>query len=394
MADTVPDSPRAARPLHRRLAETAVGNTVVQVVVALVVAALAASRAAAHLLSPAGLVGIESAGVPLPGETAAIGGLLAWIAGAYFGALDVLSGEAELDCSPHCPAAPAGDPWTATALWRAAPLWSAAAAAWALAGAGLVAVVLDGEHAGLGVLFVCVAAFSGCAAVTIDTVARHRGAHAARRLLLEPPAPVPLSRRAWLEIALPMAGVQALVHVGMAWLLFHDYRVHQPFAPKALTRSVALGDIGVVVLALVLIFAVVLARPWGEVDARLGRVALDDPHTQSVPPKAPIGAQGIVYAALICWLFAAVVGWFLPANPTLVQVMVARAFYAAVLTLVFTAIGYIRGAVNALATAPAPPDRTDTATDTATTATTVLRTRSPRDAGYGSSERRGAGEAG
>jgi len=44
-----------------------------------------------------------------------------------------------------------------------------------------------------------------------------------------------------------------------------------------------------------------------------------------------------------------VIGWFLPANPTLVQVMIARAVYAGVLTLVFTGFAYVRGAVNALA---------------------------------------------
>ena len=330
------------RPLHRRLGETAVGNTVVQVVVALIVAALTASRAASHMLSPSGLVGIVAG-------AAATSGLIAWINGLYGGAADVLFGEAELDCSPTCPTGLGDDPWTARALWRTAPRWSAAAAAWALAGAGLVGVVLNGKHAGLGVLFAGVAAFSGAAAVVIDTVARHRGAHAARRLLLEPPAPVSLRRRAWLQIALPMAGVQALVHVGMAWLLFHDYRVHQPFAPNALTRSVALADVGIIVLALVLLFGVVFARPWGEVDARLGRIHIDDPEAQVVPVKAPIGAPGIVYAALACWLLAAVAGWFLPANPTLWQVMIARACYAGVLTLVFTAFGYVRGAVNALA---------------------------------------------
>ena len=333
---------REARPLHRRLGETAVGNTVVQVVVALAVAGLAASRAAAHMLSAGAVVGIV-------GGAAAVGGFLAWIAGTYGGAADVLLGEAELGCSPHCPAAPTEDPWTARALWTTAPRWGACTAAWALAGAGLVAVVLNGKHAGLGVLFACVAAFSGSAAVVVDTVARHRGAHAARLLLLEPPRRVSLRRRAWLEIALPLAAGQALVHVGMAWLLFHDYRVHSPFAPNALTRSVALADVGIVVLALVLIFSVVFARPWAEVDARLGRIRLDDPETQGVPAKAPIGASGVVYAALACWLLAGVVGWFLPANPTLAQVMLARAAYAGVLTLVFTAVGYVRGAVNALA---------------------------------------------
>ena len=342
MATTATTESRQARPLHRRLAETAAGNTVVQIVVALIAASLAASRAAAHTLSPAGLVGIVAG-------AAATGGFLGWIAGTYGGAADVLFGEAELECSPHCPAAPAEDPWTARALWRTAPLWSVSAGAWALAGAGLVAVVLNGKHAGLGVLFVGVAAFAGTAAVVIDTVARHRGAHAARLLLLEPPKPVSLRRRAWLQIGLPLAGMQALVHVGMAWLLFHDYRVHDPFATKALTRSVALADVGVVVLALVVLFAVVFARPWAEIDARLGRIRVDDPDAQAVPAKSPIGVPGIVYAALACWLLASVVGWLLPENPTLGQVMIARAVYAAVLTLVFTAFGYVRGAVNALA---------------------------------------------
>jgi|GEM_PF-2836283 len=341
MATTERELP-STRPLHRRLGETAAGNTVVQVVVALIVAALAASRAAAHTLSAGGVVGIV-------GGAAATGGLLAWIAGTYGGGADVLFGDAELACSPHCPAAPDDDPWMARTLWRSAPLAAVAAAAWALAGAGLVAVILNGKHAGIGVLFACVAAFSGAAVVVVDTVARHRGAHAARLLLMAPPTPVPLRRRAWLQIALPMAGVQALVHVGMAWLLFHDYAVHRPFAPKALTRSVALADVGVIVLALVLIFGVVFARPWGEIDARLGRIRLDDPEAQAVPAKSPIAAPGLVYAALACWLLVVVVDWLLPANPALWQVMVARAGYAAVLTLVFTAFGYVRGAVNALA---------------------------------------------
>jgi len=103
------------------------------------------------------------------------------------------------------------------------------------------------------------------------------------------------------------------------------------------------------VLALVFLFAVVFARPWGEIDARLGRIRLDDPESQIVSVKSPVGVQGVVYAALACWLMAAVIGWFLPANPTLAQVMIARAVYAAVLTFVFTGIGYVRGAVNALA---------------------------------------------
>jgi hypothetical protein len=333
-----------ARPLHRRLGETAAGNAVVQVVVALVVAGLATSRASAHMLSPAALVGLVAV-------AAATAGFVGSVAGAYGGAAEVLSGMTELDCSPHCPAAPTDDPWTVPALWRTAVRWAAVTGAWALAGAGLVAVVLDGKHAGLGVLFVTVAGLSGLAAVVIDTVARHRGAHAARRLLLEPPVPVPLRRRAWRQIALPMAAAQSLVNAGVAWVLFHDYRVHQPFAPKALTRSVALSDVGLMVIVLVVLFTVVFARPWGEVDARLGRIRLDDPDTQAVPRKAPIGAQGVIYAALAGWLCSVVISWVLPANPTLLQVMLARGLYAGVLTLVFSAMAYVRGAVNTLADA-------------------------------------------
>jgi hypothetical protein len=330
------------RPLHRRLGQTAAGNAVVQVVIALVVAALATSRAAAHVLSPAAVVGVVAV-------AAAASGFLGSVAGAYGGAAEVLSGAAELDCSPHCPAAPAGDPWMAPGLWLTGLRWSALTGVWALAGAGLVAVVLDGKRAGLGVLFVTVAGLSGCAAVVVDTVARHRGAHGARRALLEPPVPVPLRRRAWRQIALPLALVPTVVSTLFAWVLFHDYAVHQPFAHKALTRSVALADVPITVIVLVVVFTVAFARPWGEVDARLGRIRLDDPETQLVPAKAPIGVQGVVYAALAGWLFAVVIAWVLPTNPTLLQVMVARGLYAGVLTFVFAATAYVRGAVNALA---------------------------------------------
>src|SRR5206468_2316453 len=106
----------------------------------------------------------------------------------------------------------------------------------------------NGKRAGLGVLFVTVAGLSGCAAVVVDTIARHRGAHAARRLLLEPPAPVSLRRRAWRQIALPLALVPTVASALFAWVLFHSYPVHQPFAPKALTRAVALADVPVTVL--------------------------------------------------------------------------------------------------------------------------------------------------
>ena len=330
------------KPLHRRLGQTAAGNAGAQMAIALVVAALASSRAPAHVLTAGTVVAIVAV-------AAATSGLVGWLAGTYGGAAEVLSGVAELECSPHCPAAPSQDPWVVPRLWRAALRWAAVNGMWALAGAGLVAVVLNGQRAGLTVLFVTVAGLSGCAAVLVDTVARHQGAHAARRLLLEPPVAVPLRRRAWREMALPLALVPTVVSTLFAWVLFHDYRVHQPFAAKALTRSVALADVPVTVVVLIVIFTVIYVRPWAEVDARLGRIALDDPPAQAVPHTSPIGYQGIVYTALAGWLFAVVVRWILPAEPTLIEVMLARGLYAGVLTFAFTGVAYTRGAINALA---------------------------------------------
>jgi len=338
---TVAQVPKT-RPLHRRLGETAAANTGAWILIGFVVAALASSRAIGHSLSPTALVAVVTV-------AAAASGFMGWIAGSYGGAAEVLTGVAELDCAPHCPAAPAGDPWTVSRLWRSALRWAAVGGAWALAAAGLVGVVLNGKHAGLLVMFATIVGLSGACAVVADTVARHRGAHAARRLLLERPAPVPLRRRAWRQIALPLCAFPAVVSGLFAWVLFHDYPVHQPFAPLSLTRSVALADVPVTVLILVLIFTWLYAKPWGEVDARLGRIRLDDVESQVVPVKSPIGVQGIVYAALACWLFGAVVGWLLPANPDLWQVMVARGAYAGVLTFVFSGVAYVRGAVNALA---------------------------------------------
>jgi len=330
------------RPLHRRLGETAAGNAGAWIVLAFVVAALASSRAAGHDLSPVALVAVVTV-------AAAASGLMGSIAGAYGGAAEVLTGVAELDCSPNCPAAPSGDPFLVPALWRTALRWGAVAGAWALAAGGLVAVVLNGKHAGLGVMFITIVGLSGVAAVVADTVARHRGAHVARRLLLEPPVPVPLRRRAWRQIALPLAVVPTVISGLFAWVLFHDYAVHQPFAAHALTRSVVLNDTLVTVVLLAVTFTVLYARPWGEVDARLGHIRLEDPDVQTVPVKAPIGVQGVIYAALLCWLSSTLLSWVLPSNPELWQAMVARGLYAGLLTFVFSGLAYVRGAVNALA---------------------------------------------
>jgi hypothetical protein len=318
------------------------GGIVVQTVIALVVAALATSRATGHRLSPLAMAAMVAG-------AAGTGGLIGWLSGLFAGAADFIAGDVKTECGPDCALARPGDPWAAGTMWRHAWMLALLIGLWAFAGGGLVAVILNGRQAPLVVLFAALAGLSGSAAVTVDMAARHRGAHGAERTLAHPLArQVSLRRRAWLQVALPLAMTQIAVNVWMAWVLFHDYAVHDSFAPRALTRSAALADVPVIVTLLALVFAVVLARPWGEVDARLGRVTLDDPRFQAVTAKSPIGGQGIVYAAFVGLVFAKLAALVLPAQPTLVEVMAVRGIYAGLLVLVFTAGGYVRGAVNAL----------------------------------------------
>jgi hypothetical protein len=220
---------------------------------------------------------------------------------------------------------------------------------WAATGAGLVAVALDGRRARLLVVLVALAGIAGVAGVALGTLGRRRGVEAAHRLQDVAVRPLPLRRRAWLQLALPVGAGQFLVNAGFAWLLFHDHVVGDRFAPNALTERVALADSGLVILVVCLIFGY-LARQWGEVDARLGRVELDDPDMQTVPAKAPLGRQGVVYLALVTFLvLAPLMGLFLRPEPSLTAVIVIRGVFGAALTAASVGIAYVRGAANALA---------------------------------------------
>jgi hypothetical protein len=320
-------------------------------VITLLMAALATSRATAHVLSATALALIVAG-------AAAASVAVAWGNGLYNGAADVLKGEAVLDCRPGCHAEPDKDPWAPKELWRTTLLWTLLVAVWAGAGGALVAVALNGKQARLLVVFVALAGLAGVAHVVVDAVARHRGAHATRRPL-DPDEPVVgIRRRAWLQVALPLAIAQLLVNAGMAWVLFHDYATHVPRADvgvglgtaaaagKVLTRSVALADVLVIVTILAVIFGS-LASMWGATDVGLGRVVTDDPETQTTTSKSNIGAQGIVYVALLGLVLGKVVTWLLPSSPSLLDVVVARAVFAGVLAFLAAGAGYVRGAVNA-----------------------------------------------
>jgi hypothetical protein len=337
-------NPVAARPLPRHLGRIAVAGAVVAFLIALVVSALAASRATAHVLSPAGLAGVVA------GAAAALV-FVGWVNALYAGAADVLSGEAVLECGRGCRSVPRDDPWAGRRLWLGALAWSAVAAAWALAGAGLVAVALDGKRARLVVVLAAFAGLAGTAAVVVEVLGRHRGAHAARRALDGAWTRTSVRRRAWRQIAVPVALGQAVVNGAMAWLLFHDYARGAAAAAAggthALTRSVVTADFVVMVVLLSVVFSS-MARRWGAADAELGRITLDDADAQAVPAKAPIGAQGVLYVAVATFIVGRLTGSLLPSGPTLLLAALARALFAGVLAYIVAGVSYTRGAVNAM----------------------------------------------
>ena len=334
-----PTAPAAAMVPARRAALVP-ATVVVQVVVAVLVAGLASSRADDGVLSPLALAGLAVG-------TAMATAIVAWPAGLYAGALEVLDGGPVPDCDATCPGAVDPDPFAATALRRRALGLTLLVGAWALASAGLLAAVLDNRPARVAVIVAGLVGIAAGAAVVIDGAARHRGAHAAVRQRARPTAPIPLRRRAWREIALPLAVAQLVVNAGAAWVLFHDDPVHEPFARDALTRGSAFADVPIVVTILAVVFAVALAGSWGAVDARLGRVELDDPDVQRTRSTEPFGPQAIVYIALSGFALATAIGFVLPSSPSLVQVMIARGAFAGVLVALFSAVGYVRGALNA-----------------------------------------------
>ena len=326
------------KPLQSQLADDARANGIALAGVFLLVGGLAVSRASANVLTPTALA------VLLAG-TAATLGTMNWINGVYSGAL------AAVDGTVQAPAVPTDgrDPFAARSVWGAALVWGACAGAWAAAGAGLAAVALDGRRAQFVVVFVALVGLAGTAGVVADVAGRRTGIDGVRRLGVATAPAVPLRRRAWRQLALPMAIFQFAVNAGVSVLVFHDYATGGATGPKVLTETEALADVGVTVLIVCCLFAYYAGR-WGRVDGALGRIELDDPAAQAVPAKAPIGRQGIVYLGLIAaFVIGPFLGMLLPPGPSLLAVVLVRATFAAVLVYVVVGVAYVRGALNAMA---------------------------------------------
>lgn len=327
--------------LADHLGANAVALSGLLAIVFALVTALAVSRAAAHVLSPAAVVGVVAG-------TAAALLSVGWPNALFGGAYAVVRGELEAP-----PAASDGtEAFEPRTLWRNTAVLTAGVAVWAAAGGGLVAVALDGRRAGGFVLFVAMVGLAGTVAVAFDALGRRRGAETARLLLDRAPHPVSLRRRAWRQLALPVAVAQLLVNAGVAWLLFHDYTIGDAFAPRALTEEIALADVLVTVLIVSSYFAWIAGR-WGVVDAALGRVELDDPATQSISAKAPLGRQGIYYVALFAiFVVGPLLGMLVPPTPSLLRVTIVRSLFAATLAFVVVGVSYTRRALNTQAGSP------------------------------------------
>jgi hypothetical protein len=171
-----------------------------------------------------------------------------------------------------------------------------------------------------------------------------------------PAGRAPLRRRAWREVALPLAVLQAAVNGAGAWILFHSYGRPGAIGATAgpvLTSRVALADAGVLIVIVGLLYTGT-ATAWGSVDGALGRIDVPpDVASLGVSPTSPLGAQAVVYVGVLAFVLAKVAQIVLPKAPTLLEVAAARALLAFVMAICAAAFGYARGALNAQRLEPA-----------------------------------------
>jgi hypothetical protein len=316
--------------LRARVRAGAIANVVAFVLLA----ATAASRASHGVLSPAGLVAVVI-GAAVAATTTG------WVAGFYEGVDAALRGHLE-------GVAPAAhDDLTGRLPWRRAISWSAGSALWVGAGAVVLAAILQDHSAPFPVLAVALLTIAVPAALAVDVAARAAGAATGAALRTHRPAAVALLRRAWLDIALPAAVVQAVVNAGAAWLLFHSAA-----ADGTLTKGTAFADAVLVAALLASLFGT-LGQRWGAVDAVSARVSHGLPRPgpaagsgRSARIRA-IGPQALVYAAGLAVLATSLAGLVVPSSPSLLRVALVRGLLAGGLTLVACALGVVRGATNA-----------------------------------------------
>ncbi len=322
----VPVEPAAPPALGLWLQARARAGVIGNVVAFTLLAVTAASRAAHGVLSPGGLVAV------VIGATMAAT-LTGWVSGFYEGAAASLHGTVD-EVTPA-----STDRLVARRPWRIALAWAGWAGLWAAAGGVIVAAVLRERSAPTVVVIVALVALVVPAAVAVDIAARAAGAACGAALRTRRPTPVPLLRRAWRDLALPLAGVQAVVNTGAAWVLFHGAA-----SDGTLTKGAAFADATLFAALLASLFGALGSR-WGAVDVAAGRIVVDRPEGRG--RALPLGPQALVYAAFLAIGATSLVGVIVPDSPSLLRVALVRGAIAGVLTLVACALGVVRGALNA-----------------------------------------------
>ncbi|MEX2292338.1 MAG: choice-of-anchor P family protein [Acidimicrobiales bacterium] len=321
--------------LRAKATSGAVGNLIVFTLIA----ATAASRAGHGVLSPAGLVAVV-VGASIAATSTG------WIAGFYEGAAASFNG------SIHGVVPASVDRLAGRGGWRDALSWAWAAALWAGAGAVVLAAVLRDHSAPFLVVAVALVAIAAPAAIVVDLAARASGAAAGAALRERTPLRTSLLRRAWVELALPAAGLQALVNAGAAWMLFQGQA-----AEGTLSRSGAFADAVIYAALITWLFGTLGAR-WGAFDAAVSRIGSTEPAVTDSPRSAvattsastgtahALGPQALVYLAALTVLATSVLSLVVPVAPSLLRVALVRGLLAGGLTLVACALGVVRGARN------------------------------------------------
>ncbi len=312
---------------------------VLEFVFTAIIAALATSRATGHRLSATAVAGILIAAPPF---NAFISGL----SGFFGGVRETARGMVTRDGSEK--PSPDADPLTPRALWGRALANSGIAAAWGTGLGFLAYAVLNQRQASYWVLFVGVLAATGVTSVVSSLFGQAQGV----RLAFDKPArcrPRSARRRAWLELALPIAAAVATLHALATWVLFHDYAVHAQFGAHILTEPEIFADT-ITIVAIYFVLAFYIAGRAGEAEARLGLVTFDDRAVQVPASKALFGPQIFAYIALfIVAVVQPLAKLVTPQQPTLVEAMIVRGFMAFVVVYLASAFAYIRAAGNATA---------------------------------------------
>ena len=326
-------------PVRDYLGSNVFVNAVIQLLVGAGIAGLAVSRANGHRLPPTAMAVMLAVG-------ALFGVCFASVGSFFTGLADTVGGLVSRDDRDVGRDA-ARDPLSTRSIWGRALGAALVAGLWGAGLGVLIVAVLNRRQAGFGVVFV-----GWLVAVALATVVASlaMGAEGVRTGFRRAPSmtPRPARRRAWREIALPIAILLGISSGSFTWILFHDYAVGVQFGSRVLTEQQVLADLPVL-LAIHIFLAMYFCGRAGRAEAAMGLVTFEDADTQVPDAKSGYGVQAIVGAIVAVVLVTSLVRFLLPSLPNLAEAIIARGFLAGAITLLVGGLSYIRGAANVTA---------------------------------------------